>query len=126
MSYRKLSDIGGSSEKVAISKATKEVIHVPEIFTKEDKESLIKNNKVVIVDVYADWCHPCQITAPYFAELYDKYKDLCKLVKESVELRLSPTVTVIPTFQIIIDGKLTKQITGADMGAVEDAIKSAL
>jgi len=121
MSYKKLTDLGKSSrETFEEMKETYNV--VPEITTLEDKQSLIMNNKVVVVDVYADWCGPCQTAAPMFAQLYDKYKDLCKLVKENVDLRLSPTVHVIPTFQIYVHGKLKSQITGANLEDVEKSI----
>lgn len=102
-------------------------VQVPEVTTLQDKESLIKNNKLVIVDVYADWCGPCQMAVPLYAKLYAKYKDLCVLVKENVELGLSRgTVTVVPTFQIYIDGKLSKQITGVNIDEVELNIKAVL
>jgi hypothetical protein len=52
---------------------------------------------------------------------------LCVLVKENVELGLSRgVVTVVPTFQIYIDGKLNKQITGVNIDEVEQLIKKTL
>lgn len=121
MSYKKLTDLGKSSRDE--NESMKETYSVvPEITTIEDKLSLITNNKLVVVDVYADWCSPCQTTTPLFANLYDKYKDVCKLVKENVELRLSPTVHVIPTFQIFVQGKLKSQITGVNLEDVEKSI----
>ena len=124
-SYRKLSDMGGISN--SNKDQNKENVIVPEITTIEDKNALINNNKLVIVDVYANWCGPCQITAPLFEKLYLKYKDVSKLVKENVDLRLSlNTVQVVPTFQIFVDGKLKSQITGSDIDAVEDMIVKSL
>lgn len=121
--YKTLADMSGGP------KPSKEefVVQVPEVTTLQDKESLIKNNKLVIVDVYADWCGPCQMAVPLYAKLYAKYKDLCVLVKENVELGLSRgTVTVVPTFQIYIDGKLSKQITGVNIDEIEQNIKAVL
>ena len=117
MSYKKLTDLGKSSRD---DEKMKDV--VPEITTIDDKMSLITNNRLVVVDVFADWCSPCQTSAPLFANLYDNYKDVCKLVKENVELRLSPTVHVIPTFQIFVEGKLTSQLTGVNLDDVEKKI----
>ena len=128
--YKTLNELGNTAPKVDKNQdETKKenfVIQVPHITSLEDKEALLKNNKLVVIDVYADWCGPCQTTGPLFAELYNKYKDYCILVKENVDLRLSPTVQVIPTFQIFVDGKLKSQITGANLSEVEDNIKAII
>jgi thioredoxin 1 len=128
MSYRKLNELGNFGPSASIEKKEnyKTPTTVPEITTKEDKDSLIMHNKVVVVDVYADWCGPCKTTGPLFASLYDKYKDVCKLVKENVDLKLSPTVQVVPTFQIFVEGKLKSQITGANLGEVESIMNANL
>ena len=129
--YKTLNELGNTADKSsgATNPPTEKetfVIYVPEITTLEDKNSLLKNNKLVVVDVYADWCGPCKTTAPLFAELYDKYKDYCVMVKENVDLRLSPIIQVIPTFQIFVDGKLKSQVTGVNLGEVEQHIASVL
>ncbi len=126
--YRKLNELGTSEPSTSLDKREnyKTPTIVPEITTKEDKDSLIKNNKVVVIDVYADWCGPCKTTGPLFSDLYDRYNEVCKLVKENVDLRLSPTVQVVPTFQIFVEGKLKSQITGANLAEVESVIKANL
>jgi hypothetical protein len=48
------------------------------------------------------------------------------LAKENVELGLSRSVQVIPTFQFIVDGKLESIITGADMDTVEQKLVSLI
>lgn len=128
MSYRKLNELGNSEPSASLSRKEnyKTPTIVPEITTKEDKDSLIMNNKVVVVDVYADWCGPCKTTGPLFSMLYDKYNGVCKLVKENVDLRLSPTVQVVPTFQIFVEGKLKSQITGANLAEVESVMNANL
>ena len=127
--YKTLNELGNTADTSSTSTPNQKesfAIIVPEITTLEDKNSLLQNNKLVVVDVYADWCGPCKITAPLFAELYAKYKDYCVMVKENVDLRLSPTIQVIPTFQIFVDGKLKSQITGANLVEVEQNIASVL
>ena len=125
MSYRKISDVGTSVKKLGISKDGSK-IEVLEVSTKEDKDALIKDNSIVIIDIYADWCHPCQIASPLFADLSEKYKDLVAFAKEQVELRLSESIQVIPTFQVFNEGKLVKLITGPDIEAVEAEIQKYL
>ena len=118
MSYRKLVDIGEKKEE-----EKKRRIEIQEIFCKQDKDALIKDNKVLIVDVYADWCHPCKIAESFIGDLSEEYKDFCKFAKEQVELMLSESVQVIPTFQVYYEGKLVKIITGPDKEAIESEVQ---
>jgi thioredoxin 1 len=120
MSYKTLSEIGGGPKVVQ-----ENYIQVPEISTIDDKKALIANNKLVVIDVYADWCGPCQAMIPVFGKLYLKYKDYCVLVKENVELRLSPSVTVVPTFLIYIEGTLKHQVVN-NIDEVEKIIRKTL
>ena len=120
-SYKTLSELSGGAKK----NKEESYVQVPEISTMDDKKALIMNNKLVVIDIYATWCSPCTTMAPVYANLYEKYKDLCIIVKENVELRLSPTVTVVPTFLIYIDGSLKHQIVN-NIDEVESVIKSVL
>jgi thioredoxin 1 len=120
MSYKTLSEIGGGPKVVQ-----ENYIQVPEISTIDDKKALIANNKLVVIDVYADWCGPCQAMIPVYGKLYLKYKDYCVLVKENVELRLSPSVTVVPTFLIYIEGTLKHQVVN-NIDEVEKIIRKTL
>jgi thiol-disulfide isomerase/thioredoxin len=63
MSYRKLSTIGITTQE-------KFDVLVPEIQNKEDKQNMLNAFKICLVDVYADWCGPCKLTAPAFTKLF--------------------------------------------------------
>lgn len=117
MSYRTLSSIGNKIEE-------KLEILVPEIKTIEDKNTMLKSYKICLIDVHAEWCGPCKITAPEFAKMYKNYNlaGVVGLAKEDVELGLSPNVQVIPTFQFYVDGKFHSVITGADMINLENTL----
>ncbi|MCQ0110559.1 TlpA disulfide reductase family protein [Zhouia amylolytica] len=41
------------------------------------KEATLESfkGKPILIDVWATWCKPCKYEAPFFAKLYDKYKD---------------------------------------------------
>lgn len=58
-----------------------------EIKSLRQREHIIKNNKVVCIDLYADWCGPCKNIAPMYNKLAEKYDEQfkCLLVKENVE-----------------------------------------
>lgn len=118
MSYQKLSSIG-----TPISKENYEIL-VPEIKTAEEKKNMLNSFKICVIDVNAEWCGPCKITAPLFAKLYKNYNlaGVIGLAKEDVDLHLSPNVQVIPTFQFYVNGQFDSIITGADMNSVEQKI----
>jgi len=114
--YKKLSTFG---EK----KSESEVV-IPIILKIEDKMHLIQNYKVCVVDVYADWCGPCKIVSPLFSQLFTKYNipGICILAKENVDLKLSPNIQVVPSFQFFLYGQLESIISGADITLVENKI----
>ena len=116
-SYKKLSHFGEKS-----GHETSDV--VPKILRKEDKENLIRNFKVVVIDVFADWCGPCKIISPLFSSLFPKYNipGICILAKENVDLALSPSIQVVPSFQFYLNGTLDSVISGADITLVENKI----
>ena len=122
--YKKLHDIGNDS------KIKENYVHqtLPNIKTIEDKRNFIKGNKVCVVYIYADFCHPCKIVAPLYEQLYSKYysEGVCVLIKENAELNLSSNVTVVPTFQFFINGNYETTITGADIKSIEDKINELI
>ena len=95
-SYKKLSTFGEKKSEVDSL--------LPNILRIEDKTALIQNYKVVVIDVHADWCGPCKIVSPLFSELFKKYNipGVCILAKENVDLKLSPSIQVVPTFQFFL------------------------
>jgi len=44
-----------------------------------------KGDKPAIIDFYADWCGPCQMVAPVFEELSDKYAEDITIYKVDTE-----------------------------------------
>lgn len=114
--YKKLSTFG--------EKKSEPGVVIPQILKIEDKMYLIQNNKVCVVDVYADWCGPCKIVSPLFSKLFAKYNipSICILAKENVDLKLSPSIQVVPSFQFFLNGQLESVISGADITLVENKI----
>jgi thioredoxin 1 len=95
----------------------------------EDKAGALKAHRLVVVDVYADWCGPCKMISPQVAELASKYykPGVCLVAKEDAGLELSPSVRGLPTFLFYVNGVDTNDpVVGADVAAVESKIKELL
>jgi len=90
---------------------------MPVTITHENYEEQIENaTKPVIIDVYADWCGPCQQMAPLFDELSQELSSnyiFAKLnVDESRDLAVKFGVTSIPTFIFMKNGEILGKETG--------------
>ncbi len=79
-------------------------------------QEVLKSEKPVLVDFYADWCGPCQMMAreiEEFAEETEKV-NVCKInVDESTDLAVTFGVMSIPTVLLFENGQETKRFVGA-------------
>jgi len=91
------------------------------IKSKEHKQQLCQNNRIVVVDVYGEWCGPCKQIAPRYAEMAQKYNNpgFCLLVNEDVDKDFSDGIRGVPAFQFFVNGQFVETITGADIKGVE-------
>lgn len=73
------------------------------------EEKVLKADKPVLVDFYADWCGPCKMAAPVLDELADsadgKYEIIKINVDENQELSGQHGVMSIPTVIVFKEGK---------------------
>lgn len=87
-------------------------IHVTEATFETE---VLKSDKMVLVDFYADWCAPCNMLAPTIEEIA-KENDSIKVVKinvdESENLAVKYRATSIPTLVVICDGVEKNRIVG--------------
>lgn len=86
-------------------------------------------SKIVVLDMYTQWCGPCKIIAPKFQELSEKYDDVLFLKldcnQDNRPLAKELGIKVVPTFKIFKDSKIVKEITGAKMDDLLAAIEAA-
>jgi thioredoxin 1 len=85
----------------------------------QDFESqVLKSDKPVIVDFWADWCGPCRSIAPYYEQLSDQYQDKLRFAKVDTDANpRTPTrlgIQGIPTFIIFKGGTEVGRVVGAD------------
>lgn len=78
---------------------------------------VIKSDKPVLVDFYADWCGPCQMMAPVIDEIAKELETKASVYKVDVDkehdLANDFQVMSIPTILIFKEGKISKQFVGA-------------
>ena len=85
--------------------------------TKENYETeVLKSDKLVLIDFYADWCGPCKMMSPIIDEIAEEVGDKIKVVKinvyENQELEMEYEVMSIPTIIILQNGEVKNSFVG--------------
>ena len=74
------------------------------------EEQVLKNDKPVLVDFWAEWCAPCKMLAPILEEISKDLEEkilICKVnLDENQDLASEFSIKSIPTLLLFENGKL--------------------
>ena len=80
------------------------------------EDEVLKSNKKVLVDFYADWCGPCKMMSPIVDEIADSYSDkvkVCKInVDEAPDIATNYGIMSIPTLIFFENGNAVDTVIG--------------
>jgi len=90
------------------------IVHISDSSFEQD---VLKADKPVLVDFWAEWCGPCKMIAPVLEELAVEYDGKLKICKMDVDANTDTApkygVRGIPTLIIFNNGDIAGQKVGA-------------
>ena len=95
------------------------------------QETVLKSDKVAVVDFWAEWCGPCRMIGPMVEELAKTYEGQAVIgklnVDENPQVSMEYGVRSIPTILFFKNGEIIdKQVGAAPKIVLENKIKSHL
>ena len=79
-------------------------------------QEVLKSDKPVLVDFWAEWCMPCKMIAPIMEELAKDYNGQVKIAKldidENNQTASQFQVMSIPSLLLYKDGEVVERIVG--------------
>jgi thioredoxin 1 len=78
---------------------------------------VLKSEKLVLVDYWAEWCGPCRQVAPVLEAIAAEHGDKIEIVKlnvdENPEVTRKYGILNIPTLGVFQNGEVVKELVGA-------------
>lgn len=95
------------------------------------EEIVMKSNKPVMIDFWAEWCGPCRIVSQIVDELSEQYEGKAIIgkvnVDENSQIAAKYSIRAIPTVLYFKNGELIdKQVGAAPKNVFENKLKAIL
>ncbi|MFQ5493022.1 MAG: thioredoxin [Candidatus Dojkabacteria bacterium] len=85
---------------------------------KDFEVEVLKSDKPVLVDFWADWCMPCRMMAPILDEIADELQEELKITKLDTQVSANQQIAFqyqvrsIPNMKLFKDGKVIGDFIG--------------
>ncbi|GAA4417555.1 thioredoxin [Nibrella viscosa] len=83
---------------------------------KETFQDIIRGDKPVLVDFFAEWCGPCKMMAPTLKQLAERAGDKVRIVKVDIDRSRSAAnqyqIQSVPTLILFHKGKIVWRQSG--------------
>jgi len=80
------------------------------------EKKVLKSAKPVLVELGAEWCHPCKQLNPIVEELAEEWDDRVKVFTLDIDSNVNTTMQLgvmsVPTLILFLQGKQVERITG--------------
>jgi thioredoxin 1 len=80
------------------------------------EQEVLKSDRPVLIDFWAEWCAPCRALSPVIKELADEYGEKLRVVKIDVDANPKTAsqmqVRAMPTILMMKNGAVVGQLVG--------------
>ncbi len=80
------------------------------------EQEVVKSDKPVLVDFWAEWCQPCKMVAPTVSDLADEYVGRVKVGKLDTDANTNVTgrfgISAIPAILLFKGGEVVRKFVG--------------
>ena len=115
------------NSKNKIENEEERTMEILKVTSENFEEEVLKSDKTVLIDFYADWCGPCKMLSPIIESVANENEDI-KVVKINVDnaqdLAIEYQVMSIPTIVVIKDGQEVNRTVGVvSKSQIEEMVK---